>query len=371
MLLLSVRLGTVILARDPLLNFINWVGVGVFVVNIWLIGAILYQRYRNLQTQKRDKISKNRWMPILVSSLAELPDNLPQIKPYERLLVLEFWQQVERVIRGESRDRLHELAYLLQIPQIARRFLESRQIDRQLIGISVLGSLKEQSSLAKLQAMVKKKNSYLSAAAAIALVKINIEQCSELVSCSICDRLDWSLALVVELFSIEGNDLLISRSIDKIWQLSDAKLYRVFRALEVSQKHQLLPLIPELLHHFSDREEIIAVCLRILSSYKNAEHLDIIREYIEHPSSSIRVQVANGLSQMGTVEDESRLVSLLADPVWWVRYRAAQALVRLPSMNLTRLEQIKQSESDTFARDILTQVIAECSYLSSLYTPGG
>jgi hypothetical protein len=50
---------------------------------------------------------------------------------------------------------------------------------------------------------------------------------------------------------------------------------------------------------------------------------------------------------------------LLADQVWWVRYRAAQALHMLPGMGTTALRQVQQRQSDAYGRDIIDQVLSE------------
>jgi HEAT repeat protein len=62
---------------------------------------------------------------------------------------------------------------------------------------------------------------------------------------------------------------------------------------------------------------------------------------------------------VGDPEDEARLIPLLSDKEWWVRYRAAQALSQLPSMREPRLRVIQAEQPDPFARDMLTQVMAE------------
>jgi hypothetical protein len=352
-------LGIVILSSDPIVNFVIWVSIGVFAINLCVVGLILWHRYRYLLSQRQIGKTHRVWIPIILSSLTKIPGNLPQIKHRERLIVLSLWNQIYQKIRGETQEHLNRLGHLLGIGQVARRFLESRQIDRLLVGINTLGNLQEKSAWEKLLKLVKHQNPYVSIAAATALVKIDRERSYRLVSALICDRVDWSLGLAIELLCIEGNDLLIARLVESLPQLTEEKLLRVFRALEVSQKHHLLSIIPQLLDRFSDREEVISACLRVLSSYKQVEHLQIIRKYIHHDRSSVRVQAANGLSQMGTAEDEIRLIVLLSDPEWWVRYRAAQALINLPFMTPNRLQTIQLQQSDRYASDILTQVIAE------------
>jgi hypothetical protein len=62
---------------------------------------------------------------------------------------------------------------------------------------------------------------------------------------------------------------------------------------------------------------------------------------------------------MGRRADQEKLAPLLADPQWWVRYRAAQAIVGLSPRDDQRLRDIQSTLSDRYARDILTQAIAE------------
>ena len=54
------------------------------------------------------------------------------------------------------------------------------------------------------------------------------------------------------------------------------------------------------------------------------------------------------------------LLPLLADAQWWVRYRAAQALTRLPAIGEKDvMQRIRDEQTDRFACDVLDQVMAE------------
>ena len=55
----------------------------------------------------------------------------------------------------------------------------------------------------------------------------------------------------------------------------------------------------------------------------------------------------------------NRLIPLLADAEWWVRYRAAQSLVAIPFLSMAEIELLRNNLSDRFARDMLSQAIAE------------
>jgi hypothetical protein len=50
---------------------------------------------------------------------------------------------------------------------------------------------------------------------------------------------------------------------------------------------------------------------------------------------------------------------MLSDAHWWVRYRAARALLALPGMRPEVVESACSKLQDHFAADILAQAIAE------------
>ena len=54
-----------------------------------------------------------------------------------------------------------------------------------------------------------------------------------------------------------------------------------------------------------------------------------------------------------------RLLGLLRDPVWWVRYHSAQALTRLDGLEAFELETLRENARDAFAADMLGQALAE------------
>ena len=73
----------------------------------------------------------------------------------------------------------------------------------------------------------------------------------------------------------------------------------------------------------------------------------------------IRVNAANAIGRTGTEQDEKLLIGALQDKEWWVRYRSAQALASLTSVNMEKLENSAAAQTDNFARDILRHVVAE------------
>jgi HEAT repeat protein len=73
----------------------------------------------------------------------------------------------------------------------------------------------------------------------------------------------------------------------------------------------------------------------------------------------VRGQTAKVLGRIGEHSDVNRLIPLLADAEWWVRYRAAQALVGVPFLSMAEIELLRHNLADRFARDMLAQALAE------------
>jgi HEAT repeat protein len=83
------------------------------------------------------------------------------------------------------------------------------------------------------------------------------------------------------------------------------------------------------------------------------------RRCATHAQWFVRVAAAKALVRIGVQADRDLLTRMLADPCWWVRYRAGQALARLPGMEVAELQRLRESLSDRFAADMLGQVISE------------
>jgi hypothetical protein len=85
----------------------------------------------------------------------------------------------------------------------------------------------------------------------------------------------------------------------------------------------------------------------------------LIARFARHTSWQVRTQAARALLQAARPGDEKLLVQMLADPVWWVRYRAAQSLVALPYLSNDDLWRLRWTLEDKFGVNMLDQVMAE------------
>lgn len=344
---------------DPIIRLVFWVTVGVLLLDVGLLLLLLSMRYLWLRRTKRQQQFLDIWRPILMQSLVAPSASIPQLRKPERVELLSLWNQVRASVRGKLQDNLNQIGLEMGIDLMAMQLLSKPVRTQQLLAIATLGHLRQKSAWQPLQKLALMSHPVISAAAARALVQIDDKAAIAWLATSICDRTDWSLIQVVQLLREVGSNTDMQPLLAEILNASPSRSLRLFRVLELTHASQLVSIVPQLLASSTANPESIAACLRVLGQFPNYSHLKLVRQYITHPSWIVRVQAANALGKIGVEEDEAQLIAMLADRQWWVRYRAAQALAKLPFISVARLQQIRERQSDRYARDILTQVIAE------------
>ena len=69
--------------------------------------------------------------------------------------------------------------------------------------------------------------------------------------------------------------------------------------------------------------------------------------------------MAQALGRIGGLGDADVLVRMTTDAQWWVRYRAAQALLHIPALGTERVRSLVVGTADRYAIDMLQAVLAE------------
>jgi HEAT repeat protein len=112
----------------------------------------------------------------------------------------------------------------------------------------------------------------------------------------------------------------------------------------------------ELLGLHPDHEGIAAAALLVV---QDPMVLGRLARHAQSKDAHVRENYAEACGRLGGLGEIAQLVRLLGDRVWWVRYRAAQALFRLKGMDAAGLEAVRAGLTDPFARDMFDQVRAE------------
>jgi hypothetical protein len=171
------------------------------------------------------------------------------------------------------------------------------------------------------------------------------------------ERTDWPLAKISSILTETGLDFThrYIQAMERVYEQTPDRLPRLLRVLSAVDLNKPLRLVRRILES-DDPPEITAAAIRLVS---HPDELGLIRARLHDPYGSVRVQAVTRLGVLGGLSDIDDIAELLHDHEWWVRYRAAQALKRLPGVTPAMLRRVFTESLDPFARDMLAQVVAE------------
>ena len=175
-------------------------------------------------TKRKVRLSnlKEKWQPILVESLDEVPDELPSLDSRDTLDFLLLWNYLQESIRDESKENLNTIARKLHLDLWAVRALGKRNFRDKLLAIQTLGWLREKMVWHELIELMKSGAPMISLSAARALIRTDREIVVRDFIELIVTRNDWSFSLVGKILREAGADT-ISGPMVKIARATDEK----------------------------------------------------------------------------------------------------------------------------------------------------
>lgn len=312
----------------------------IYTAVLLLLVSILLLRYVRLAKERRRQRVTETWRPLLAQCVVEIPDTLPPLKPDDHVVFLYLWNHCVESIRGEARAQLNELARRMGTDQFAKRLLRARLLRRRLLAIVTLGHLQERSIWNELAATLQDDNAFLSLVAAKALLNIDAQAAIPLLIPVMSHRKDWSPLKVIAMFEAVGADLAAETIAKAATQAPPEIAARLIRHLAATRSAQGLPILRILLQERPASDDVLSACLFLFGQCSDPRDVATVREHLTHPTWYVRLQAASALGKMGVEEDETRLIRLLDDDHWWVRYRAAEALSNLPWMTPDKLTEL-------------------------------
>jgi HEAT repeat protein len=348
------------ISSDPLLRPVFWTGIGILVLALVMLITVLVLRVALLFRRSREQRFIEAWQPLLMQSIDGMSSSLPKMAGADRITFLRIWNHLQESVRGDATANLNRLLVACGLEDYVARLLDSRSVRKQLLGVSTLGHLRRPGMEERLRELAGEPHPPLSLAAGRAALQIDPGRNLEWFISKFVEREDWPLAKAASILSAQGVDAVTAPLIEAIETLADVpdtggKLARLLQLLEIAHASRAAPVVRRILKESSD-ERTIAAALRALQDPRD---LPVVRELACHPEWIVRVQAAQVLGRIGEAEDRKLLARMLSDSHWWVRYRAAQALVALPSVAPGELEKIRVVLPDRFAADMLRQAMAE------------
>lgn len=339
---------------DPILIVAFWTGLGALALTLLLTGEVVNLRMALRRQERREQATIAKWRPILNAAVVgELPDTLPRLRKSERLVFFKYWVHLHQSVRGHASAALNEVGRRLQCDTLARDLLKSRNRAERLLAILALGHLRDKTAWPQLLRQASASDSATSLHALWAMVQVDPRTAAESMTRSFIERDDWALSQVVAI--LEGaRDACADILTANIAFLPAERLPRALHVAEALRIELPPAMLAAMLRHSS--VDVLVSALRIAFT---PAVLPDIRIYAGHEDWRVRVQVAKALGRIGERADIDVLKDMLGDKQWWVRYRAAQALVALPFLRPAEIDSLRASITDRYAADMLAQVIAE------------
>jgi HEAT repeat protein len=344
-----------LVGTDPKIVFAFWLGVAVAVMTLLMLAVIIVMRQIVLHRERVHARALAFWKTVLAPAAGSEVAAIPPLPDRDLSGFLEAWNEVHEPLRGETTPHLARVAGEVGLEQRLYRRLTHRSFHTRLVAIIALGHVRNIESFRHVEGFIDDKNPIVSLCAARALMQIDPPRAVSKFVPQIVRRSDWSQGSIASILSEVGADN-VTRELSEATLQANAEIApRLIRFLASVNPDAAAPIIRNTLLSSAD-ERLISTCLQVMSK---REDLDCVRPLLAHPRWHVRMQAAVTLGRLGVPGDEQRLIAILSDEQWWVRYRAAQALTHLSFITREDMLRIERAQTDKYAKDIIEHVLAE------------
>jgi len=298
------------------------------------------------------------WRPLLARIAIEddAAPALPALPAAHLPTVMEEWNALHDAVRGEPSERLNAVALKLGLDVAARRYVHARAVGRRILAIRTLGHLRDPSSWKPLQGELASANAVVSFYAAAALVQIDAQRAMPGIMNQLAERESWPGEAMARLLVDAGADVAREPIRALMLSLAPAKVPPLLPWLAHVDAVLGSEVAIELLRRHPDDAHIMAAALVVVL---DPSVLPELARFAESADADVRKNLAIAYGHLGNLADTETVTRLMCDRVWWVRYRAGQALLKLKGMTADRLEAVRAHLTDPYARDMLAHVSAE------------
>lgn len=335
--------------------FLAAIAAGMLAGLLLIVAAVL--RLLLVRRERSAARSSARWHMLLLEAVDRPLRPMPRVGRREAVPVLILWNRLYESVRGPMQEKLRNVARRTELDVLVAGMLRRGDRTHRLIAVTTAGNLGIPGMWDQLLSTAQSSSPTLSASAARALVRVDRVRAVTVVAELLANRADWHPARVGPIFSEAGPELALALA-ERLPSAHHADQVRLIRLFETAKCRDVLPAVRHQLDTAEDGD-VIAACLRVLSEFRDPRDAWVVRRFLSHEASFVRVQAAAALGKLGVRSDEHRLINLLTDPEWWVRYRAAQALVSFPFLSADHLRSVCTGHHDRYARDALRQALAE------------
>ena len=340
---------------DSQIAFAIWVGLAVTVMSVLLLVAVLVLRQVAQRRERNHLRAATFWHGVLAEAVHAAPADVPPLPAHDMTGFVEAWNELHDAPGGADNPGMLAVAEQVGLAPKLERLVEHGRFHDRVMGIIALGYLRSGSSFDRLAALIDDASPIVSISAARALMRIDAPRAVQQVVPQIVSRQDWVDGGIAQMLHEAGPEAVKDELGAAALRANDEVAPRLVRFLAGVSPEAVAPVIARILAEPHD-EHLVSTCLQVIGDVRD---LDKVRPLLTHERWHVRMHAAAAIGRLGTAADAEALLPLLTDPQWWVRYRTAQALQQLLAGGEERLAQVRDAQEDRYARDILTQVMAE------------
>lgn len=340
---------------DPALAFAVGVALTAFASALLLVAASVGLRIARRIRQRRLGRQHVGWRTALLEATEEAATPLPPVSDRDLPAFLATWNHLQETLRGEASVNLAGQLRREGFSPRLLRLLERRSLAARLVAITALGHLREVRAWRRLSRLASGTDPVVSFAAARAMLRIEPRRALSRLLPAIARREDWSLSRSGSILQELGPDLVTPPILVLLARPPQGSLERLLKLARFAHREAVAAAVRHWLGTSSDPQ----VLAGSLDYVEDGADLPWVRGAARHADWHVRMASARALLRIGGAEDLGILLGLLRDPVWWVRYHAAQAIVALPGLPAPEVEQLRRAAQDAFAGDMLGHALAE------------
>jgi len=336
-------------------GLVIWVNLALAGATALLFSIALVARLRSSWEQVlRDRI-RTTWRPIMAGWIAGGHEPVAPLHSWSEWIEwIRLWNTFHENVRGEPQQLLNRLAMEVGLPARLHHLL-SGSGESQLLAVIAAGNMRCYGYWKSLLPLVTHRNAAVSISASEALAKIDPKDALQKITPLIVQRVDWTLPRVATVLKHMGQPEVCNQTVKMLAEFPESRLPGLLRLIGTLKcENASEPVWDLVLAH--DDPDIVAPALGLLRDPKS---VGVIYGFLLHENWVIRMSAAACLGRVIGSDQVDFLIPILSDPVFWVRYHAAQAIANALGNSPDRIGTILAAQSDHFARDMLGQVIAE------------
>jgi hypothetical protein len=322
------------------------------------IGVIISRVIRTRLDARRARARDRMLRAILVATdLAEPPADVLREIGATPAVARDIFAELGEIIRGGSRERLVVLGRASGLPVWLQAQLRNGQPQERRYAAEVLRLFDDERTVVALRYALDDNEPEVRLAAALALAELgNAPPVAAIVS-RLQAGTDQPTLLLRRLFR-----LIVAESPHDVIRIADGQLgtagLRPFAigALASTGSHEHSALLRVLA--FDADLEVRTAALAGLAMLGQPDVADVIRDAMRDPAWQVRVAAINAARRLDLGSLVPDLIGCLDDEIWWVSFRAAEALTALGETGLNALRAIAASETERRGR-MASVVMAE------------